>query len=86
MIGELARCTLDTAMTGQTLRIEVHGLGIEVVVRVVASETADAGVIRVKAFAPRETVWLEADIGDTRVSQAHYFGPCPVALAAKVRR
>jgi hypothetical protein len=76
----------DPAMTSQTFRVEVYGLWIEVMVRVMASKTTDARVIRVIASAARQAVRLETDIGDTGMWLRGDFRPGAMALTAKVRR
>ena len=80
----LCRGILPAAMAGQTPCVEVYLLGAEVVVRVVASEAANARIIRVVAFAAGQAVRLKADIGDPGVSQRNHFRPGSVTLAAKV--
>ena len=64
----------STRMTGQAFGVEIYFLRvIEVVVRVVAGQAADARVVRVIAFAPRQAVGLEADVGNTGVRLCRYF-------------
>ena len=71
-------------MTGQTFWVEIHGLRVEVVMRIVAGQAADARVLRVIAFAPREAVGLEADVGNARIRLRRYFRPGAVTLPAEI--
>lgn len=66
----LSRGILPAAMARQTPSVEIYLLSAEVVVWIVASEAANARIIRVVAFAAREAVRLKADVGNPGVSRA----------------
>ena len=82
--GRSCAATFSVAMAGQTFRVEIHGLSVEVVVRVVARQAADPRVVRVIAFAAGQPVGLEADVGDARISLCDDFRPGPVTLTAEI--
>jgi hypothetical protein len=75
----------STPVTGQAFGIKIHFLRVvEVVVRVVAGQAADARVVRVIAFAPGQPVGLEADVGNTGVRLRRYLRPRTVTLTAEI--
>ena len=74
----------SVAMAGQTFRVEIHYLRVEVVMRVVAGEAADTRVVRVITLAAGQAVGLKADVGNARISLGDDFRPGPVTLAAEI--
>jgi hypothetical protein len=78
-------CGLSAGVASQAFAIEVHGFWIEVMVRVVAGEAADARIIRVVTLAARQTLRLKADVKDTRVPLLHDLRPGAVTLTTEIR-
>jgi hypothetical protein len=77
-------CGLSAGVTGQAFAIEVYGFWIEVMVRVVAGEAADARIVRIVTLAARQTVRLKADVKDTRVPLLHDLCPGAVTLTTEI--
>ena len=71
-------------MTCLALCIVILDAGVHLFVRVVAGNTADALIVRVVAFAFRQAVGLEANVGNARLSLHRNFLPCAMTLPAEV--
>jgi len=71
-------------MTGETFAVEIHRLGLEVVMRIVAGQTTDACILRVVAFATRQPVGLKANVGNARVRLRGNLRPGAMTLATKL--
>ena len=73
-------------MTSLTFRIVVDRLSACLGMGIVTSKTADACVVRVVALAIRQTIRLEAHVGNLGPPLHGDFCPGPVTLAAEVGR
>ena len=78
------RSGLSALMACLTLSVVIDGPGVHFLVRIMAGHAANALIIRVIAFTAGQSIGLEANVRDTRVSLHCNVRPGPVALAAEV--
>src|SRR5690348_10081267 len=74
----------SASVTRLALCIVIYRLRAGLRMRVVTCETTDARIVRVVAFALRETIRLETYVGNAGAGLHGDFRPCAVTLAAKI--
>jgi hypothetical protein len=72
-------------VAAQTFRIVRRIFADNILVRIVAGQTTDAGIGSIEALAVGQAVRLEADIDLTLEMASHHCLPGTVTLAAKAR-
>ncbi len=74
---------LASGVAGLAFRIIADVFTIDLLVRIVTGETADASIFGVVAFAVSQTIGLETDVGDAERSAGSNVLPRSMALAAE---
>lgn len=82
--GARFRTRFAAPVAGLALCVIFGWIGTHFMVRIMASETADARVVSVIALTARQSVWLKADIADVQRALQRDFFPGSVTLSAEI--